>query len=56
MTHLSTITQVIAKRRAKILSANLILDHKKSGIALNYVREGGMPHTGIFLTRAKTLF
>jgi hypothetical protein len=34
----------MAKKKAENQSANLIPDHKKWGIALNYMRVGGVPH------------
>jgi hypothetical protein len=46
----------MAERKVKNQSVNLILDHYKSGITLNYMLVGGMPHIiGKLLKRATTL-
>jgi hypothetical protein len=45
----------MAKRKAGSQIANLILDHKKSGIDPIYFIIGGVPHiVGKLLTRATT--
>jgi hypothetical protein len=46
----------MAKRRAGSQIANLILDHKKSGIDPIYLAAGGVPHiVGKLLMRTTTL-
>jgi len=50
-------TQVMAKRRARNQTANLIPDQKKSGIDPIYLTINNVPHTiGKLSTRATTLF
>jgi hypothetical protein len=47
----------MAERRAECQIANLIFDHKKSEIALVYLRESGVPHiVGKLSTRVTTLY
>jgi len=47
----------MAERRAESQIANLIFDHKKLGIALIYLREGGVPHiVGKLSMRVTTLY
>jgi hypothetical protein len=47
----------MAKRRARSQSINLISNHSKSGIALNYMCASGMPHiVGNILMRLQLCF
>jgi hypothetical protein len=50
-------TQVMAKRKARSQSANLILNHQKLGIALIYLCAWGVTHiVGKFSMKAEVLF